>query len=164
MAKLYPPGSFSAEPDDLKRFTEVYVEPSNACFFIAIDQQGEVVGTAAARPYDRRSPFINELLGTHAVCEVTKVYIDDRLRRQGGGSALNDEVETYMRQANYEIAYLHTSSYLPGGLPFWQSKGYLPRYAEPGSVIHMTKDLCRNLAQGRNSDRLGTHADQMAIN
>ncbi|MBW5446098.1 GNAT family N-acetyltransferase [Cohnella sp. CFH 77786] len=141
MAKLYPPGAFNPEPDDLKRFEDVYVKPLDACFYIAADDRGTIVGTAAARNYDRRFPFVNAFLEPHGVCEVTKVYIDDRLRRQGIGAALYRAVESFIREAGYESSYLHTSTDLPGGFPFWLSRGYVARYQETESIVHMSKQL-----------------------
>ncbi|WP_248925862.1 GNAT family N-acetyltransferase [Paenibacillus hamazuiensis] len=141
MEKLYPPGAFNPDPDDLKRFAEVYVKPPDACFYVARDNGGTIIGTAAVRPYDRRFPFMNEIFGSRAVCEVTKVYIDVHLRRQGVGSALYRTVESFARQAGYEMSYLHTSTYLPGGFPFWVSRGYQICYDETDLVKHLSKLL-----------------------
>lgn len=141
MTALYPPGAFNANPDDLRRFSEVYVQPSNACFFMAVDEENHLVGTAAARPYDGRFAFLKDELDKQYTCEITKVYIRDTLRRQGIGAALYDAIENYIRAEGYESAYLHTSTYLPGGYPFWQSRGYRELYEEDGSIVHMKKAL-----------------------
>lgn len=141
MAKLYPPGAYNPNPVDLRRFEETYVVPNDAALFIAADADDRIIGTAAVRPYDRRFPFMNEQLGSASACEMTKVYIDERCRRQGVGTALYRLAEHYARQAGYAISYLHTSVHLPGGLPFWLSRGYEPRYEETGKIVHMAKPL-----------------------
>ncbi|WP_159883286.1 GNAT family N-acetyltransferase [Paenibacillus puerhi] len=139
MSALYPIGSYDANPQDLTFFEEVYIRPANACFFLAEDGKGRMLGTAAVRPYDRRFPEVEPFIGNGPVCEIVKFYIHPASRRQGVGGRLYAEAERFAREAGFTESYLHTSLYLPGGYPFWQSRGYGERYWESEQLVHMSK-------------------------
>ncbi|MBW7474013.1 GNAT family N-acetyltransferase [Paenibacillus oenotherae] len=139
MGDLYPPGTYYENPHDLMFFEEVYIRSPNACFFIAEDASGVIIGTAAVRPYDRRFPEVEPALGSGPVCEIVKFYIHPDKRRKGIGARLYAQAERFAREAGYAESCLHTSLYLPGGYPFWQSRGYLQRYWESEVIVHMSK-------------------------
>lgn len=139
MSGLYPQGTYYENPHDLAFFEEVYVQPVNACFFIAEDANGVIVGTAAVRPYDRRFPEVESAIGSGQICETVKFYIHPDSRRMGIGALLYEQAEQFARGTGYEESYLHTSLHLPGGYPFWQSRGYIERYWESGQIVHMSK-------------------------
>lgn len=94
-------------------FATTYVDPPDACFFLAFDDDGEIIGTGALRPYDHRFPFIEAGWTGEAVGEMSRFYIEDRYRRQGIGGAIYTREEAFARQAGYHSCYLHTSVYLP---------------------------------------------------
>lgn len=141
LAKLYPAGAYNPNPIDLERLEESYGASKKACFYVAENQEGRIVGTAAVRPYDHRFPELREVLTKQPICEMTRFYLDDRYRRRGIGGALYEKVEAFARQAGYQESYLHTSVYLPGGYPFWASRGYEERYWETDQIVHMSKFL-----------------------
>ncbi|MFC5702387.1 GNAT family N-acetyltransferase [Cohnella faecalis] len=139
MSNLYPRGAYYENPYDLAFFEEVYIQPANANFFIAEDRKGRIVGTAAVKPYDRRFPEAEPFIGNGPVCEIVKFYIHPESRRMGIGSRLYEKAEQFAREAGYEENCLHTSLHLPGGYPFWQSRGYCERYWESERIVHMSK-------------------------
>ncbi|GAA3406887.1 GNAT family N-acetyltransferase [Paenibacillus hodogayensis] len=139
MRDLYPPGSYHENPHDLACFEEVYIQPADAGFWIAEDADGRIVGTAAVRSYDRRFPEVEHAIGSGPVCEIVKCYIHPDCRRRGIGSRLYREAERFARAAGYKESYLHTSLYLPGGYPFWQSQAYIERHWESEQIVHMSK-------------------------
>jgi GNAT superfamily N-acetyltransferase len=139
MRDLYPPGSYYENPYDLAFFEDVYLQPANAGFFIAENDAGEIVGTAAVKPYDRRFGEVEPTLGGGPICEIAKVYLRPECRRLGIGSRLYACVEQLAREAGYAEGYLHTSLYLPGGYPFWLSRGYEVRYRESEQIAHLSK-------------------------
>lgn len=139
MSDLYPKGSYHEHPRDLALFDEVYVRPKDARFFVAEDTAGRIIGTAAVRPYDERFPDMQPMPGSGPVCEIVKFYIHPDNRRSGVGSRLYTAAEQFAREAGYRESYLHTSLFLPGGYPFWQSRGYLERHWESQEVVHMSK-------------------------
>ncbi|SDC89933.1 Acetyltransferase (GNAT) family protein [Paenibacillus sp. UNCCL117] len=139
MSGLYPKGSYDEQPDDLAFFEDVYVRPENACFFIAESRSGGLIGTAAVKPYDRRFPEVESVIGAGLVCEAARFYIHPDYRRKGVGRQLFQKVEQFARRAGYGESYLHTSTYLPGGYPFWLSCGYVERYWESDQIVHMSK-------------------------
>lgn len=142
MSSLYPEGSYYTNPHDLAFFEDVYVRPGNACFFIAENNSDGIIGTASIRPYDRRFPEVESVIGTGPVCEVVKFYIHPEYRRKGIGRQLYLKAEQFARETGYQECYLHTSIYLPGGYSFWRSCGYSERYWEPDRVVvHMSKSM-----------------------
>lgn len=139
MSDLYPKGTYHENPHDLAFFEEVYIRPANAGFFIAECANGRIIGTAAVRPYDRRFPEVEAAIGGGPVCEIVKFYMHPDSRRMGVGSRLYAVAEQFAREAGYRESYLHTSLFLPGGYPFWQSRGYIERYWESERIVHMSK-------------------------
>lgn len=139
MSGLYPQGAYYENPHDLAFFEEVYIRPANAGFFVAEDAHGRIIGTAAVRPYDRRFPEVESSIGSGPVCEIVKFYMHPANRRMGVGSRLCAIAEQFAREAGYKESYLHTSLFLPGSFPFWQSRGYIDRYWESEQIVHMSK-------------------------
>ncbi|WP_240420101.1 GNAT family N-acetyltransferase [Paenibacillus periandrae] len=139
MSDLYPRGSYYENPHDLAFFERVYIQPAHAGFFVAEDTNGRIIGTAAVRMYDRRFPEVEPFLGSGPVCEIVKCYIHPESRRMGIGGRLYKEAEQFAREVGYNESYLHTSLYLPGGYPFWQSRGYSECYRESENIVHMSK-------------------------
>lgn len=143
MGQLYPEGKYHKDPYDLAHFAKVYLEQPKASFYIAEDSEGRIIGTAAIRPYDDRFPSLQTQLAHHDVCEMTRLYIDEAYRRKGIGSQLYNRAEAFATEAGYTTSYLHTSSYLPGGLPFWTSRSYRELEWETDEIVHMAKALTR---------------------
>ena len=141
LTSLYPEGSYDPDPADLAAFEETYIVPPNACFFIAVNEHGDIVGTGAVRPYNERFPFLREGLAEGPTCELVRFYIDENYRRIGLGAALFAKSETFAKSIGYTQGYLHTSVYLPGGYPFWLSRGYEELHWETDQVVHMRKRL-----------------------
>lgn len=139
LSRLYQEGRYNPDPEDLARFMEVYIAPADACFFVAEDRLGDIIGSAAVRPYDSRFLYLHELLTEEPVCEMARFYIDDGYRRQGIGKELYAKAEAFAKEAGYKQCYLHTSVYLPGGYPFWISRGYEERFWETDQIVHMGK-------------------------
>lgn len=141
LGKLYPEGQYNPDPDDLKYFMEFYIAPKNACFLIAENDDGQLIGTAAVRSYDDRFPYLRGRLTETPICEMVRFYIDDGYRRQGIGSRLYAQTEAFAKRAGYKQCYLHTSVYLPGGFPFWTSRGYEELYRETDQIVHSGKRI-----------------------
>lgn len=142
MSELYPKGSYHENPRDLAMFEDVYVRPVNSCFWIAEDLEGNIVGTAAVRPYDGRFTELQALLGSDGpVCEMVKFYIHPEHRRGGIGRQLYGLAESFAAEAGYNDSYMHTSLHLPGGYSYWQRNGYAERYWETEQLVHMSKKL-----------------------
>jgi GNAT superfamily N-acetyltransferase len=139
LKKLYSEGQYNPDPVDLARFIDVYIAPANACFYVAENRYGQIIGTAAVRRYDDRFPYLRELLTEEPVCEMARFYIDDGYRRKGIGGELYAQAEAFASQAGYKQCYLHTSLYLPGGFPFWTSRGYEELHWETDQIVHMGK-------------------------
>ncbi|XID93830.1 GNAT family N-acetyltransferase [Paenibacillaceae bacterium WGS1546] len=141
MSELYPKGSYYENPRDLAFFGDVYLRPTDAQFIVAEDAAGRIVGTSAVRPYDGRFSEVQPMLGSGPICEIVKFYVHPAKRKSGIGSRMYAAAERFAREAGYRESYLHTSLFLPGGYPFWQSRGYLEQYWESEEVVHMTKRL-----------------------
>ncbi len=140
---LYPEGTYDPDPDDLKRFEETYCASSHARFFLATDESGDIAGTGAIRPYNDRFPFLAESVAGERTFELVRFYIDEPHRRRGIGAALFSEAERFAIENGYTLGVLHTSVHLPGGYPFWTSRGYEDSVWEDEQVVHMRKRMSR---------------------
>ncbi len=141
--RLYPEGTYDPDPQDLKRFEETYCGSPHARFFLALNESGEIVGTGAVRPYNGRFPFLAESLAGEHYFELVRFYIDESHRRKGIGAALFSEAEDFGVAVGYSQGVLHTSVYLPGGYPFWISRGYEDLFWETDQIVHMRKRVAR---------------------
>ncbi len=114
--------------------------------FLAAFYKDQVVGTIAVRPYDGRIVSLGNRYNLEETCEIIKCYVDKNLRKQGIGSSLFNEVERYCKEVGYKMMYLHTHKFLPGGLSFWQKKGFITILDECNeqATVHLEKGLVNN--------------------
>lgn len=142
--ELFPMLNHEQWPDDMLHFHEWYVDRIDSAFFAAISEHGSILGTIGYLPYDHRFKQLENLYEKQKTAELVKCYVDRNYRRLGIGSALFHAAVESMHSAGYEICYLHTHPFLPGGIPFWKAKGFTERLAENDPVwktLHMDKRL-----------------------
>lgn len=131
-------------PKDMADFDHVYGDEGNAAFFAAFDNEGRVIGTIGYLPYDNRFPELNGLYKERKTGELVRCYVDEQNRRQGIGSLLFDAVKDSMKQDGYEIIYLHSHPFLPGGIDFWHKKGFQDVWIEKDpfwNTVHMDRPV-----------------------
>jgi putative acetyltransferase len=84
--------------------------------FWVVEQQGQLVGTAAYYPIAR---------GNNAV-EVRKMYLIPAVRGQGLGKYLLQQLERAIAKRGYQEIWLETASVLKEAVKLYESSGYQP--------------------------------------
>ncbi|RSL32358.1 GNAT family N-acetyltransferase [Salibacterium salarium] len=142
--EVYPFELGGASRSQLLNMEEVYLNKDNAFFAGAFTEYGKIVGTIAVHRYDNRISTIKDHFDLKKTCEITKCYLDKTYRRKGIGSLLFQEaVQFCQRNSGYTTLYLHTHKFLPGGVPFWISKGFsiLLDEQDHTEMVHMEKKI-----------------------
>ena len=142
--ELFPMLSQTELPMDLLHFEQHYIQHENAGAYAAFFQDGEVVGTIGITPYDGRFEQLQKYYNQTPTAEIVKCYIDKDYRRLGIGTKLFDEALRFSCDSGYQTLYLHTHPFLPGGIPFWKSKGFEDRLVEDDPIwntLHMDREI-----------------------
>lgn len=131
----------SAVTDDVWGLAKLYIEPVRNQMWAAFSPDGTVIGTIAICEYNDRIAALKGRYPQKTTAEIGRCYIDKTFRRQGIGSKLLKEAEAFCREQEYQMIYLHTHHFLPGGFHFWQSQGFVIVLDEGGSyqLVHMEK-------------------------
>jgi GNAT superfamily N-acetyltransferase len=87
---------------------------------------GELLGTAAVRPCELASPpnprWLAGRYNQPDVCQLVRVWVSARGRRQGAGRALVTHAVAWSTgPGGYRRVYLHTDAGVPGAEAFWRS-------------------------------------------
>ncbi|MGD2183491.1 GNAT family N-acetyltransferase [Lusitaniella coriacea] len=84
--------------------------------FWVVEQQGEVVGTSAYYPVSR---------GENAV-EIRKMYLLPKVRGQGLGGFLLENLERAIAERGFQTLWLETASVLQEAIRLYERRGYQP--------------------------------------
>lgn len=106
------------EPDgadrDVYEVETAYLQVGGA--FWVVEQQGQVVGTAAFYP-------VNRGVGT---VEIRKMYLLPQVRRKGMGRWLLQRLEQEIVAQGFREVWIETASVLKEAVKLYESSGYLP--------------------------------------
>ena len=140
---LFSQDGQSAITDDVWGLVKLYIEPARNQMWAAFSPEGTIIGTIAICEYNDRIAVLKGRYPSKTTAEIGRCYIDKRLRRQGIGSQLLKEAEDFCREQAYNMMYLHTHHFLPGGFHFWQSQGFEITLDEGGAyqLVHMEKKV-----------------------
>lgn len=143
LKELFAQEGQTAITGDVWGLKQKYLEPENCNLWGAFTREGEIAGTGAICTYNDRIEVLKGRYHLPATAEVGRCYIDKALRRQGLGSELVRIMTGFCREQGYEMMYLHTHRFLPGGFNFWQKQGFKITIDQggPGEIVHMEKDL-----------------------
>jgi len=128
-------------PADLAGFAEHY-GLGRGCLLIARDAAGELLGSIAYRPYDRRFPQL--AYPGEGVVEVVRLFVVPHQRRQGLARRLFRALLAQAERDEVERLYLHTHPFLPGAETFWTAQGFqvvMRETALPWQTIHLDRRL-----------------------
>jgi trans-aconitate methyltransferase/GNAT superfamily N-acetyltransferase len=129
LATLASDFDYGYEPQwhwDLDHLREVYATHPRQAMFVAVDERGEVVATAAVIVGGPNVPPHPEWLGRSypkdaSVAQVIRVATATRHRRHGLARRLVAAVQGFCRDAGYRVIYLHTNARVAAAVPFWES-------------------------------------------
>ena len=128
--------------EDIVDLEKKYLASPRACFYIAKDS-GRIVGTIAARPYDKNYPELEGRYTSDTTLSIWRHYISKPMRGQGIGSRLLQEVERFGSEHGYTLLYLHTQKTIPGSLEYWLAKGFSKTVEKDDEfrTVHMEKSI-----------------------
>jgi GNAT superfamily N-acetyltransferase len=112
---------------DLDRPVETYVDNPRQAMFVATDETGAVVATAAIRVGGPNVPPHPAELGRRyadrqAVAQLLRVATMPAHRRSGLARRLVAACHRFVRDdGGYRVIYLHTNTRVPAAEPFWRS-------------------------------------------
>ncbi|MEU8727804.1 GNAT family N-acetyltransferase [Streptomyces tendae] len=103
-----------------------YLTPARHTLLVAVDCDGEVVGTGAL---DSRGPahppnpvHVAERYPSGVTAQLRRVYVRPEHRRHGIARRLVDELLAFAAaDGGYRAVYLHTDPAVTGAEPFWRS-------------------------------------------
>lgn len=124
------PGTAYYDPE-LDHLSKYYLENVHErVYFIAETEAGEVVGGIGM-----------ELFAGFDRCgEIQKLYVSEKMKRQGIGQRLLETVENYAGSRGIERLYLETHSNLREAVALYEKNGY-QKINRPKEVVHSTMDL-----------------------
>lgn len=110
-------------------------------FFVALNEEDEIVGSISIFAYDNRIVSLQKHYHTNDVAEIGRCYIKKEYRREGIGSQLFALAKSFAYSRDYKTLYLHTHHFLPGGFSFWQKMGFEVLSDNGGSwqTVHMER-------------------------
>lgn len=128
---------------DVWALEESYIWPKRNQLFGAFSPDGEVVGTLGVIPYNGRFAELAGRYQEEKTAEIGRCYIDATLRRQGVGGRLFQEAISFCKEQDYEMMYLHTHYFLPGGFSFWKKVGFKSTVEIGGTLemVHMERAI-----------------------
>lgn len=144
--QLFPMIDHDRLPADLAHFRGVYIESTDACFLVAKDKEGNIIGTIGMLPYDFRIKTLE--LGRDKVHEIVKLFVDPDWRKKGMGKCLYASVKAFAIKAGVDFLYLHTHPFMEGALQFWQKQGFRLIQQDKTPVfktLHLVDDLSREI-------------------
>ncbi|MGH8906213.1 MAG: GNAT family N-acetyltransferase [Egibacteraceae bacterium] len=135
--------------DDLKC---VYLGNPRHCLWVAVDDAGAVVGTAAVREGGPLCPpnprWLADRYAGPGTAQLVRVYVTPALRGRGIGRALVDAARRFVAvEGGYRCLYLHTDTRVAGAEAFWRALGRVVCDArhDEWSTVHFEIDLPTNL-------------------
>jgi GNAT superfamily N-acetyltransferase len=110
---------------DLDDLAAAYLRRPRSALLVA-RLSGQLLGTAAVRPCELASPpnpaWLAERYNQPDVCQLVRVWVSGRGRRQGLGRALVEHAVAWSTgPGGYRRVYLHTDAGVPGAEAFWRS-------------------------------------------
>ncbi len=135
---LYGGGVSERQEKELGQLAALYLEEKDNVLIGAFTSANEVVGTIAVARYDNRIGALKERYAAKKTAEICRLYVSESLRGVGIGSRLFTQAALFAA-SRYEVLYLHTHLFLPGGFSFWRKKGFDVTLQEKDAyeTIHM---------------------------
>ena len=125
---------------DLDRAEEIYGQPKSNMFVVR--QNGEVLGVAAIRPYDRDYAMFSDRYDENTG-SIWRFFIKPHYRNLGIDSLLQQHIETFAKQAGYHELYAHDQRDVAGALQKYVRNGYDVTYESNDRLgtVHFEKKL-----------------------
>lgn len=130
---------------DIKYLNNYYKHSERNSFFIALNEENEIVGTVGVREYDKNYEIFDGLYSKEFTASIWRLFIHENYRRLGIGTQLVKIAEKFIEDNNYNEIYLHTHKNVDGALDFWKKLGYCVNIDTKDELktVHMIKECIR---------------------
>ncbi len=125
--------------DDFLELEKYYLN-RRSCFYVLI-KSGEIIGTIAARPYDKKYEYFKNRYNSVNTLSIWRHYVKKDLRSKGLGSKLLSKVLLFANKTGYKYLYLHTQKTIKGSLEYWVTKDFkiTKDVGDEFDTVHMEK-------------------------
>ena len=128
---------------DIINLESYYINPSRNNFFVAFNQNEDIVATIGLRAYDKDFEEFKNRFSNKTTSSIWRLFVDKRYRRCGLASKMVNIAENFAYDAGFDDIYLHTHKTLPGALEFWRKMGFLIILDSNNNLqtVHMDKKI-----------------------
>ena len=128
---------------DIMDMESYYINPERNNFFVAYNENCEIISTIGIRAYDKDFPQFRGIYSKNITSSIWRLFVDRRYRRCGLASKMFSVAETFANSCDYENIYLHTHKTLPGAIEYWTKMGFVVVLDSDDELetVHMDKEI-----------------------
>lgn len=128
---------------DIVNMEKFYITPQRNNFFIAYNENYEIIATIGIRAYDKNFPQFRGQFSSNITSSIWRLFVDEKYRRCGLASKMFSVAESFANECGYEDIYLHTHKTLPGAVEFWTKMGFIVILDSNNELetVHMDKKI-----------------------
>lgn len=128
---------------DIVDMESYYIAPERNNFFVAYNENCEIIATIGIRAYDKDFPEFRDIYSKNTTSSIWRLFVDRKYRRCGLASKMFSVAETFADNCGYENIYLHTHKTLPGAIEYWTKMGFVVMLDSNDELetVHMDKKI-----------------------
>jgi GNAT superfamily N-acetyltransferase len=128
---------------DIVNMEKFYINPKRNNFFIAYNENCEIIATIGLRAYDKDFPQFRGQFSSDTTSSIWRLFVEEKYRRCGLASKMFSVAESFANESSYEDIYLHTHKTLPGAIEFWTKMGFIVILDSNDELetVHMDKKI-----------------------
>lgn len=128
---------------DIVNMEKYYINPKRNNFFIAYNENCEIIATIGIRAYDKDFPQFRGQFSADVTSSIWRLFVDKKYRRCGLASKMFSVAESFANECDYGEIYLHTHKTLPGAIEFWTKMGFIVILDSHDELetVHMDKKI-----------------------
>ena len=128
---------------DIMNMESYYIAPERNNFFVAYNENYEIIATIGIRAYDKDFPQFKDIYSKNTTSSIWRLFVDRKYRRRGLASKMFGVAETFANTCDYENIYLHTHKTLPGAIEYWTKMGFVVVLDSNDELktVHMDKEI-----------------------
>ena len=128
---------------DIMDMKSYYILPNKNNFFVAYNENCEIIATIGIRAYDKDFPEFRSIYSMNTTSSIWRLFVEKKYRRCGLASKMFSVAENFAKESNYSNIYLHTHKTLPGAIEFWTKMGFIVILDSNNELetVHMDKKI-----------------------
>ena len=128
---------------DIVNMESYYIAPEMNNFFVAYNENCEIIATIGIRAYDKDFPEFRGIYSKNTTSSIWRLFVERKYRRCGLASKMFSVAETFAKESCYESIYLHTHKTLPGAIEYWTKMGFVVILDSNDELetVHMDKKI-----------------------